>query len=459
VKLLCHFMFRRAQERADNRMRLDLDVLEEVRHQLERERNIAARPVLTAIRALDPEGLTDLAVLVGADGNATVEELWQAEYALYGASRHTQAGLSEACQRLIAAGVLDLPNDRVTFCGDEFDRLYATYFAQSCGIDLAFPPRATFPLDVYWKVILGRWLRKQELQSVGLFQSGEDRKQLDDVGLYTMLNALSGATDDAAVFEQNTALALDLYLLMERGRHQEHAPICRARLQLGSVDVTGLFTGPPSLDDDAWAAINAKVNAVQLRIAEMKGNLQADWFNLPIYSFDRITDTIIAHGGETFRRLVANIHATFATMLYSDPVTRSVAQFHAELTDRYGADVWPVMANNVAYVLLAVGRLDDARRILQRVLGGADGSFLQPLVHYNLGVTFAKLGEFDLALQHLRQGSTLIHDHDEEGRKVRFLLVGKTVSGRLVFGEEEGPDLAVAIAETIAALEEACRKA
>jgi hypothetical protein len=456
VKLLCHFMFRRAQEGTSNGMELDLPVLEDVRGELEREGSMAGRSILATIRGLDKDALTNLAALVDADGNATLDQLWQVEYAFHGISRFSERGLAEACASLVEKGVLRLDGNLVKFCGDEFDRLYCTYFARERGVALGFPPLGSFALDVYWRVSLQGWLREKRLMSVGPMRSGEGRRDLDNVALYSILGSLSGVADDLSAVEQNAVLAIDLHELMQQMRRGSEVRMSRIRLTLGSVDLTGLFTGPAMIRDARREEFLTEFHLVETRVGELGGTLELEMFMLAIYDFDRIAQTVELRGGEAFRRTLANLHASKARRLYSDPERRTDARVHAMLSYRYGADVWPALASDLGYMLLTGGELDAAYDLLRRAVRDTDGmQQAAALASLNLGVVFAQRGELDLAVEQFDRGMELVTGMDEEDRQMLCLLVGRTVDGRLVFAEEDGPDLSVAISETRSAVEEA----
>lgn len=311
VKLLCHFMFRRVQIGTNQRMELDLAVLEDVRRQLERERNVASRPVLSAVKGLDRDQLIALSILVEADRNATLEELWQAEYAIHGMSRVTEHKLRERCGELVQAGILRVENSRVAFVGDEFDRLYVTYFAREREVGLSFPPLSRFPLDLYWEVTLRAWLGTNDLFSIGMLRGGEERRQLDDLALVRVLNALSGVDADFALVEQEIPLAADLHALTSDMQDRDEIPVYRIRVRLGSVDITGLFCGPAATEPENRVRFESELDVVT-RVAEMHGSVESELFMLPIYSFARIVDTVAEKGSPALRRLLALHEAALA---------------------------------------------------------------------------------------------------------------------------------------------------
>src|SRR5438477_1326962 len=128
INLLCHQMYRRLQAGKSARMQLDLEILEEARRQLEREHNVGRRPILAAVRSLEESALAAFGTFGSADGLASFDDLWSAEYTLNGSSNWTQERMHQWLDAFVTDGILAIEDGKITFQGDEFDRLYTTYF-------------------------------------------------------------------------------------------------------------------------------------------------------------------------------------------------------------------------------------------------------------------------------------------------------------------------------------------
>ncbi|MCK4818592.1 hypothetical protein KA005_22670, partial [bacterium] len=130
IQLLCHVMFRRVQEGRAKHMQLTLDVLDDLRMELESFHDVAARPVLAAIRSLDRKGLSALRILCACNDYATFEQLWFAEFIYRGQKRWTKERLLEQLNLFQEKQIISIEDDVISFAGDDFDRVYTKYLSR-----------------------------------------------------------------------------------------------------------------------------------------------------------------------------------------------------------------------------------------------------------------------------------------------------------------------------------------
>jgi len=455
INLLCHHMFRRLQQGKANKMRLDLAVLEDLRLELEREQNLATRPVLGALRVLNDSGLRALMALVAADGTGTFKELWEGEYVFSGSSNWTQQDFRNWYEQFLQLGVLKDANGRVTFAGDEFERIYGSYLARERGIPRGFPPHSPVPLDAYWVIELTMWFLHYNCFRLGPSRRGDRAEELSADALLEVQNAMAGVVDSAELWEKQSRLVQDLYGLLILYRERDEVTVWRVRLRIGNVDVSVLLSGKALQgDDDERAQLERALDMVQVRLGELGGKLTVDEFALPVYRVESIVSMIEQRGSDKLRTELAGTHASTAMHYYVDHDDRKQARFHADLSYRYGADVWPSLLNNLGYIFLEGGDREKARNVLARAQRAAEGSEEQEaLVEYNLGILEAQSGNLALALTHLETSIAKCESLDEEERRMFRLIVGNHDGTRLRFAEVNEPDLLVAARQTKRAIE------
>lgn len=143
IQLLCHFMFKRMQmAQSPSGLDVTYDVLEDVRRELESAHDVEIRPVLAAIKRLDRRELRALGVLTQASEHATLEQIASIERIL-GNSRLTENELAHELACLVSAGVLRVDEQGIIcYNGDDFDRIYANYFAKSHDVNLSIRSRS-----------------------------------------------------------------------------------------------------------------------------------------------------------------------------------------------------------------------------------------------------------------------------------------------------------------------------
>jgi len=111
VQLLCHMLFKRVQEKRARKMKLDLNVLEDVRKELETSQDVTARPTLTKIRNLKKRRLNALSLLCACDGNATFDQIWAIEYIIQGERNWTKKVLNKELHYLINESILKIEDN------------------------------------------------------------------------------------------------------------------------------------------------------------------------------------------------------------------------------------------------------------------------------------------------------------------------------------------------------------
>jgi hypothetical protein len=115
IQLICHFLFRRLQKKRAKQMKLDLNVLEDVRRELETSQDITIRPVLQKIRKLRRKQFSAINLLCACDGQAAFDQLWGLEYLFYNDKRWTKESLYNELLFLENEGILLINNNLIKF--------------------------------------------------------------------------------------------------------------------------------------------------------------------------------------------------------------------------------------------------------------------------------------------------------------------------------------------------------
>lgn len=170
IQLICHMMYRRVQEEQNEIMKLDLGILENVRHELEASQKMAARPILRSVRAINKSGLTALDLLCACDGYATFKQLWTIEYISNGNKYWKEEDLEKEVSYLTNYNILEgmehvekigykLPHGKgvLKFAGDDFDKIYTKYYARERGIPIQFKDLS---LEAFWFERLATFVRR-----------------------------------------------------------------------------------------------------------------------------------------------------------------------------------------------------------------------------------------------------------------------------------------------------------
>jgi hypothetical protein len=110
IQLICHLLFRRLQEDRAKRMELNLDVLDDVRQELETSQDVSLRHILSLVRNMSSKELSALNLLCGANGHATLEQIWFSEFVFWGEKRFTKQSLEKHLLEFQANKVITIVN-------------------------------------------------------------------------------------------------------------------------------------------------------------------------------------------------------------------------------------------------------------------------------------------------------------------------------------------------------------
>jgi tetratricopeptide (TPR) repeat protein len=129
IQLLCHCMFKRVETGDARDMAITLDVLDDVRQELEKQESGSDRSSITSLRQLET---TDFELLQSlTEFRGTVSQL-SASSELFRPSQPAfdEDTLETAFQKFAALGLVQRDDAGVVrFTGDQFDEIYARYFA------------------------------------------------------------------------------------------------------------------------------------------------------------------------------------------------------------------------------------------------------------------------------------------------------------------------------------------
>lgn len=132
IQLLCHTMFRRVQDNLDRKMSLSVEVLDEVRQDLENRQGHDTERFSKRYSGLSDRHLMSLAILRRVDDG----DIDSAAIVHVVTPRVAHASLTEEefrrqIQELIVLGILEESNGKCTLAGDQFDEVYLRYLAAS----------------------------------------------------------------------------------------------------------------------------------------------------------------------------------------------------------------------------------------------------------------------------------------------------------------------------------------
>lgn len=439
IQLLCHFLFRKVQRKKSTKMKLDLEVLDDVLRELSRGSSFAARPLIESVRSLEPDELQSLAWLCRTSGRVTFEQLWFIEYVLYGIQRHTEDSLRQQFDELSKKGYVKTVSDKVTFQGDEFDRIYLKYYARTRGERLIISARtgsmlfrvelvsrlaaalessysSTFPLVASKADELDVIERLQDV--VKQFDSGQLREDLP----------ASDRSFLATLYEHMFAASLQNLEVIEA---------ITISFSTSWMRESYLF---PIVDQSKSVQIFQTMNEMSGRAAELGADAQVDCCQLAVIPTQKLRAAVKNFPDELLHEEIGLWHFMSSNRAYFTDRDSVTALRHAEAGLEL-SDEDPALLNNTGYLYLANGDYPQARLCLVRASELYGETLEAALPSYNLGCLELMSDNRPEALRFFSLAGRLAESFDPEDREMRCLFVPVAKDGHTKLIETERPDL------------------
>jgi tetratricopeptide (TPR) repeat protein len=444
IQLICHILFRRVHERRAETMKLDFSVLEEVRRELEKWQDITSRPILTNVRNLTKRHLEALSTLCSCNGKATFEQIWEIEYIFKGESSWKKKALQDVFQLFVNKGILKTNGELILFAGDDFDRIYAKYFAREQGVALNF---SSMSIDDYWQAKLNDFINEKTKDSWHVLFDRFNHLALNKNANVAKLLQIFSKKSKIDYFVDLGPVARLLYTFMIKLQDQLEILIVAINPQLPWLNLQAVYWTQKPSDENSLEG-EFLVKSLSERIAEIGGDLLIERKNISVAPLDMLVYHVLHTANKSARRSLAIFHQREMFDKYDDPLSREEALLHANLAYQYFPEPSIASANNIGYVFLGADNLDQAENLFNRAIDLCQSdkkSGIHPLFPalpiYNRGVLFAEQGQIEKALDDFQNCINLVQDLNLETREVSWLWVPVWNNETLVFEEQSSPDL------------------
>lgn len=411
VQLYCHEMFARFQRGETSAMELTSEVLEAIRSRLEAGRDLMARPLIRAVRAMDSKALIAFNVLTSGLGQVTANQAWFA-YSVDGKQKITREEYEQCHRELVARGIL-AADDVISFAIDAelLDEIYVRLWTAG-RLKLAPHAQLTGRTSFRGLVVDGLLGLMHELAGDGPLR------------IFRTCCSTMGAKDVERSFSALESLPED---------GPDVSPtidfVHRAVLQAGepgALDVTSVVCRYGELSVERWvtAADTEDIVLADLpgfaqaaaRVEELGGELKADRVRVPLRTWPAEEWFVKATG--RLRGDLADNHEDAAYDAYR------VADLESALRHfRWAFELAPTWgyANCVAYVALASGLSGLALEWSRKALDIASGPGDRALSLYNAAVANLLGGEREESAALLDQALLEIESFEAGPLEIGFL--------------------------------------
>jgi tetratricopeptide (TPR) repeat protein len=347
IKLLCHTLFRRIQEKRSRVMELDYDALDRVRRELETQADEAKRQLGSAFRSLAREQLDALSILCPCNGKATLQQLWRLRYTLKGDWDFEK--LRQHLEGLTSIGIVRHESEIVFFNGDEYDRIYLKYLAKAHGIRCDIGEAS---IDRHGLLALAYEL--SDLPSIVLIQLESPEETLPRIARQL---AIRESADDA--FVKFEPIAWVLYRIMTGFQDRDSVSVIKFQIGLAGAQIECVVYAATSRDVNMLEQAKGRLEAIGARAKHLGESGTIQEVNIPVVDVGTMLANLEYSGNERLRQRIAYFHANLgAQELLADHPDEALR--HADVAERLSAALPAGLLTNTGYVLMCAGRIDGA---------------------------------------------------------------------------------------------------
>ncbi|BBH69059.1 hypothetical protein ACTI_57440 [Actinoplanes sp. OR16] len=369
IQLLGHLMFKMVQERKAEFMALSANVLDDVLRELDiaAPPHAGSRPIVEKVRKLGVDTLRGMGLLTACIGHANLDEMMFAVKLNELGPSELREALPQHFADLCAAGLLAADEDGpITFCGDEFEKVYVSYLAKSKNVSFRVQTRefSDFLASAISSSI-------DEATAFWAPSSVDGRLWVED----TISSLLPGGDPE---LRSRTPVVYEWVL----------AALGSGRLVLDRVTAaykgTKVVLWVPRTDIEE-GPLDDVLKTLEVRAGALGGSLRVEQIAYDLPSEEEFLRSLATRPNRAILASLGDVHAHRAFDAYT---AGRLVEVGAELDLALRFPVTGDNANNIGYMLMSLGRLDEARRWLEICLTGGDtDGYTRALAHYNLAVT------------------------------------------------------------------------
>lgn len=462
IQLLCHFMFKRYENKLDDVMKLSLGVVNDVLHELSSGKDIYARKVISSVQEIDLKALKALRLLASCCGKASFEDIWSIEYLLHGESRWTKNELTNYYEYLISKNILKVVDGTIYFNGDDFDKIYSKYFSKHAkNINLTIND---YNQETFLNLMLYNKLDKlsiQPIQSHSLHlmrymdKSSEVSKLLtdseieDEIKIESILNVMKYFNSgDPIIFEKDPVLAPSVYsILIDQTKKDAHNfNIISIRLASRLSNENHLF-----YLDNVTIGDNKSIDELDAMIerGEQVGiNIFYAIKQVHIDDIERLITNIKTNSSNTIKEMIVDIHLESLVDDYLNE-RKASCKYHADIVLEMNTELELQNYNNIGYIFMSFGEYDKAFKLFDKAIHTNAKDQAMVLINYNMGILELILENPLKAVEYLTKCIDLI-ESDEQPSSSACILIPEEKDGKIYIKENvDTPNVLTAAHQTL----------
>ena len=455
INLICHVLFRHYQRNLQRRMTLNASVLEDIRKELDKSQNLMHRRVLQAIRDLSRSELKGLSVLCRAINNLTLNQLICIERVFFGEGRHTSRKIEQLYTTLKSRGIIAVDeDDRLIFCGDEFERIYAKYFAREQRVTLQI---GEISPSVTWSIEESALLRRNDIVMRQLAMAEGPRPEEADIA--RILKNL-GQPNNGNVFDEYGRLAIDVYWLLVCNEQVDEVGILKIDTEFEWLSNVSWFYPQRPINVPLERKLKTICRQLTSAVEAEGGQLRWKFEKVAPPPCDKMLLTVEKAQGDFIRFRIARKHHNHAIDRYIEERNHTAALWHADCARRLSDCAWfgSWELNNLGYIFLSRGQFGFAIDLLESAVDlsikESNANRLLPLDRllplYNLGLAYLVGGERSKAHDILKKVGEDLNKGSISSKTLACLLLPELqADGDVSLTEERSPEFLEAVRKAL----------
>jgi len=433
INLICHFLFRRVQERKAPRMLLNEGVIQDVLCELEKGQGVSARPVLAAIRNLDCSLLRKLSFFSMCVGRANFDQLWAIEYTSRGEKKWDEASLRCALKRFVDDEILRVSEcGIVEFAGDDSDRIYTKYYARNKEVSLNF---VDLPLELYAAIRLKDLV--SDVEGVVPFPE-YPFIMLREVNLAKIASHMgcSGTADD--IYVKDPPYLFNVFRIATDCQTELQIELVKLTFKTSDYTVISYFraTSPKKWPTTLSDVVKRLQDAAR-RASSVEAQLTVTTIQMDFPPITDIVKAVRATANTNFRELASRYHVDSMVSHYCKEKNVECALHHAKLAMEIGEVKKSSDLNNIGYLYMQTGDLSAAKGCFTKALE-KENDGVSALLLYNCAVLEMMNGERERAITLLEQLQDKFSHSAELDEAAECLLVPSSKPDESDFEERWG---------------------
>ena len=408
IQLLCHFMFKRIQQRMAKKMELNLEVLDDVLVDLTRGHDLSFRPIIAKVKEFDRKQLIVLNKLTNGRSDLTFDQICNAEF-IFSPESFSAEELTEFLNYFKAQGIINENHGLIRFAGDEFDKIYLKYYAkQKKRANLNFLGRSFEDLlidrtNVFFQQEAKLLPISSILDSEIVYQnslrqrhrSGRVLLPLDEIGQLNIFDLVKEFAKPRGhdVFKLSPKISKTLYWMMfeERNSGKNRIRVHNINISSHSINLNLAFIEVQEIGKLHKKKFAANLHGLVSRAEEVGVKITHEVGDIKIIPEDVIVNKLNQTVNRAVRQDIGESHLSAIAIHYmSKPRKMDLCTKHANTCNLIEIEMETGEMNNLGYFHLAEGNLEKAEELFSLASQHTTDESYQTLATYNLAITNLK---------------------------------------------------------------------